>query len=231
MKQKRLVIAIDGYSSCGKSTMAKALAKELNYTFIDSGAMYRGVALFALENGMILNGNPDKESIIDSLDQITLTFETIEGKQHLMLNSRDVENEIRTPAVAEVVSEIASISEVRQKLVREQRKMGDLGGIVMDGRDIGSVVFPNADLKFFVTAKPEIRAQRRFLELENKGIKTNLKEVLHNLETRDRIDSTRSDSPLIRTKESILIDTSFLTPQQQLKKVLEFVSHKTQFDK
>lgn len=231
MKQKRLVIAIDGYSSCGKSTMAKALAKELNYTFIDSGAMYRGVALFALENGMILNGNPDKESIIDSLDEITLTFETIEGKQHLMLNSRDVENEIRTPAVAEVVSEIASISEVRQKLVREQRKMGDLGGIVMDGRDIGSVVFPNADLKFFVTAKPEIRAQRRFLELENKGIKTNLKEVLHNLETRDRIDSTRSDSPLIRTKESILIDTSFLTPQKQLKKVLEYVSHKTQFDK
>ncbi len=230
MKQKRLVIAIDGYSSCGKSTMAKALAKELNYTFIDSGAMYRGVALFALENGMILNGNPDKESIIDSLDEITLTFETIEGKQHLMLNSRDVENEIRTPAVAEVVSEIASISEVRQKLVREQRKMGDLGGIVMDGRDIGSVVFPNADLKFFVTAKPEIRAQRRFLELENKGIQTNLKEVLHNLETRDRLDSSRSDSPLIRTKDAILIDTSFLTPHQQLNKVLEFVHQNATID-
>jgi len=230
VKQKRLVIAIDGYSSCGKSTMAKALAKELNYTFIDSGAMYRGVALFALENGMILNGNPDKESIIDSLDEITLTFETIEGKQHLMLNSRDVENEIRTPAVAEVVSEIASISEVRQKLVREQRKMGDLGGIVMDGRDIGSVVFPNADLKFFVTAKPEIRAQRRFLELENKGIQTNLKEVLHNLETRDRLDSSRSDSPLIRTKDAILIDTSFLTPHQQLNKVLEFVHQNATID-
>lgn len=230
MKQKRLVIAIDGYSSCGKSTMAKALAKELNYTFIDSGAMYRGVALFALENGMILNGNPDKESIIDSLDEITLTFETIEGKQHLMLNSRDVENEIRTPAVAEVVSEIASISEVRQKLVREQRKMGDLGGIVMDGRDIGSVVFPNADLKFFVTAKPEIRAQRRFLELENKGIQTNLKEVLHNLETRDRLDSSRSDSPLIRTKDAILIDTSFLTPHQQLNKVLEFFHQNATID-
>ncbi|TNF46309.1 MAG: (d)CMP kinase, partial [Bacteroidetes bacterium] len=221
MKHKRLVIAIDGYSSCGKSTMAKALAKVLNYTFIDSGAMYRGVALFALENGMILNGNPDKESIIDSLDDISLTFETIEGKQHLLLNSRDVEDEIRTPAVAEVVSDIAAISEVRQKLVREQRKMGEIGGIVMDGRDIGSVVFPNADLKFFVTAKPEIRAQRRFLELENKGIQTNLKEVLHNLETRDRIDSTRSDSPLIRTKDAILIDTSFLTPHQQLNKVLE----------
>ena len=211
--------------------MAKALAKVLNYTFIDSGAMYRGVALFALENGMILNGNPDRESIIDSLDDITLTFETIEGKQHLMLNSRDVEDEIRTPAVAEVVSEIAAISEVRQKLVREQRKMGEIGGIVMDGRDIGSVVFPNADLKFFVTAKPEIRAQRRFLELENKGIQTNLKEVLHNLETRDRIDSTRSDSPLIRTKDAILIDTSFLTPHQQLNKVLEFVHQKAPIDK
>ena len=162
--------------------MAKALAKVLNYTFIDSGAMYRGVALFALENGMILNGNPDRESIIDSLDDISLAFETIEDKQHLMLNSRDVEDEIRTPAVAEVVSDVAAISEVRQKLVREQRKMGEIGGIVMDGRDIGSVVFPNADLKFFVTAKPEIRAHRRFLELENKGIQTNLKEVLHNLE-------------------------------------------------
>lgn len=211
--------------------MAKALAKVLNYTFIDSGAMYRGVALFALENGMIINGNPDKESIIDSLDDISLAFETIEGKQHLMLNSRDVEDEIRTPAVAEVVSDIAAISEVRQKLVREQRKMGEIGGIVMDGRDIGSVVFPNADLKFFVTAKPEIRAQRRFLELENKGIRTNLKEVLHNLETRDRIDSTRSDSPLIRTKDAILIDTSFLTPHQQLNKVLEFVHQKAPIDK
>lgn len=211
--------------------MAKALAKVLNYTFIDSGAMYRGVAFFALENGMILNGNPDRESIIDSLDDISLTFETIEGKQHLMLNSRDVEDEIRTPAVAEVVSDIAAISEVRQKLVREQRKMGEIGGIVMDGRDIGSVVFPNADLKFFVTAKPEIRAKRRFLELENKGIQTNLKEVLHNLETRDRIDSTRIDSPLIRTKDAILIDTSFLTPHQQLNKVLEFVQQKAQIDK
>jgi len=211
--------------------MAKALAKVLNYTFIDSGAMYRGVALFALENGMILNGNPDRESIIDSLDDISLAFETIEDKQHLMLNSRDVEDEIRTPAVAEVVSDVAAISEVRQKLVREQRKMGEIGGIVMDGRDIGSVVFPNADLKFFVTAKPEIRAHRRFLELENKGIQTNLKEVLHNLETRDRIDSTRSDSPLIRTKDAILIDTSFLTPHQQLNKVLEFVHHKAPIDK
>jgi cytidylate kinase len=211
--------------------MAKALAKVLNYTFIDSGAMYRGVALFALENGMILNGNPDRESIIDSLDDISLAFETIEDKQHLMLNSRDVEDEIRTPAVAEVVSDVAAISEVRQKLVREQRKMGEIGGIVMDGRDIGSVVFPNADLKFFVTAKPEIRAHRRFLELENKGIQTNLKEVLHNLETRDRIDSTRSDSPLIRTKDAILIDTSFLTPHQQLNKVLEFVHQKAPIDK
>jgi len=211
--------------------MAKALAKVLNYTFIDSGAMYRGVALFALENGMILNGNPDRESIIDSLDDISLAFETIEDKQHLMLNSRDVEDEIRTPAVAEVVSDVAAISEVRQKLVREQRKMGEIGGIVMDGRDIGSVVFPNADLKFFVTAKPEISAHRRFLELENKGIQTNLKEVLHNLETRDRIDSTRSDSPLIRTKDAILIDTSFLTPHQQLNKVLEFVHQKAPIDK
>lgn len=216
---KKITIAIDGYSSCGKSTMAKALAKELGYIFIDSGAMYRGVTLYCMRNNLFdTDENPKVDDIISALPTITIGFQFNENTltSDLILNDENVENSIRMPDVAAKVSSVASIKEVRAKLVEEQRKMGLNGGIVMDGRDIGSVVFPNAELKLFVTAKPNIRAQRRFDELKNKNVETSFEEVLKNLEERDLIDSTRTESPLIKTQDAIEIDTSDLTPISQL---------------
>jgi cytidylate kinase len=215
----KITIAVDGYSSCGKSTLSKALAKRLGYTFIDSGAMYRGVALFCLEHKLIEGDLPKVPEIIASLPNISLTFEKNNedsNQSDLYLNGINVEKKIRTPEIAGHVSKIASIKEVRLKLVEEQRKMGESGGIVMDGRDIGSVVFPNAELKLFVTAKPEIRAERRFKELHQKGITTSFEDVLQNLNERDLMDSTREESPLIQLPDAILLDTSNLTPQEQL---------------
>lgn len=222
---KKITIAIDGYSSCGKSTMAKALAKELGYIFIDSGAMYRGVTLYCMRHNLFdSHGNPIQEQVIKALPFISIDFEfnTTKGTSDLILNAENVENQIRMPDVAAKVSAIASIKEVREKLVEEQRKMGANGGIVMDGRDIGSVVFPNAELKLFVTAKPEIRAQRRYAELVSKNIETSLDEVLKNLIERDHLDSTRTESPLIKTSDAIEIDTSELTPQTQLAIAAQF---------
>lgn len=216
---KKITIAIDGYSSCGKSTMAKALAKKLGYVFIDSGAMYRGVTLFCMRNNLFdTDENPKIDDIISALPSITIAFQFNENTQtsDLILNGENVESSIRMPDVAAKVSSVASIKEVRAKLVEEQRKMGLNGGIVMDGRDIGSVVFPNAELKLFVTAKPNIRAQRRFDELKSKNVETSFEEVLKNLEERDLIDSTRTESPLIKTQDAIEIDTSDLTPTSQL---------------
>ena len=216
---KKITIAIDGYSSCGKSTMAKALAKKLGYVFIDSGAMYRGVTLFCMRNNLFdTDENPQIDDIISALPSITIAFQFNENTQtsDLILNGENVESSIRMPDVAAKVSSVASIKEVRAKLVEEQRKMGLNGGIVMDGRDIGSVVFPNAELKLFVTAKPNIRAQRRFDELKSKNVETSFEEVLKNLEERDLIDSTRTESPLIKTQDAIEIDTSDLTPTSQL---------------
>ncbi len=216
---KKITIAIDGYSSCGKSTMAKALAKKLGYVFIDSGAMYRGVTLFCMRNNLFdTDENPQIDDIISALPSITIAFQFNENTQtsDLILNGENVESSIRMPDVADKVSSVASIKEVRAKLVEEQRKMGLNGGIVMDGRDIGSVVFPNAELKLFVTAKPNIRAQRRFDELKSKNVETSFEEVLKNLEERDLIDSTRTESPLIKTQDAIEIDTSDLTPTSQL---------------
>jgi cytidylate kinase len=222
---KKITIAIDGYSSCGKSTMAKALAKELGYIFIDSGAMYRGVTLYCMRHNLFDSlGNPIHEQVIKALTFISINFEfnALKGTSDLILNAENVENEIRMPDVASKVSAIASIKEVREKLVEEQRKLGANGGIVMDGRDIGSVVFPNAELKLFVTAKPEIRAQRRYAELVSKNIETSYEEVLKNLIERDHLDSTRSESPLIKTSDAIEIDTSELTPQTQFAIAAQF---------
>lgn len=216
---KKITIAIDGYSSCGKSTMAKALAKKLGYVFIDSGAMYRGVTLYCMRNNLFdADGNPQIADIISALPNITITFQFNEETltSDLILNKENVESSIRMPDVAAKVSSVASIKEVRAKLVEEQRKMGMNGGIVMDGRDIGSVVFPNAELKLFVTAKPEIRAQRRFDELKDKQVNTSFEEVLKNLQERDLIDSTRTESPLVKTPDAIEIDTTDLTPNSQL---------------
>jgi cytidylate kinase len=215
----KITIAIDGYSSCGKSTMAKALAKELGYVFIDSGAMYRGVTLYCMRNNFFnADGKPILTEIVKSLPNISIEFKFNQQTltSDLFLNGENVEQLIRMPDVASNVSSIASIKEVRNKLVEEQRKMGSNGGIVMDGRDIGSVVFPNAELKLFVTAKPEIRAQRRFAELQQKNVDTTFEEVLKNLQERDFIDSTRSESPLVKTADAIEIDTSDLTPETQL---------------
>ena len=215
----KITIAIDGYSSCGKSTMAKALAKKMGYVFIDSGAMYRGVTLYCMRHKLFdQEENPLIAEIIAALPEIAIDFKFNEetGTSDLHLNGENVEQAIRMPDVAARVSAVASIKEVRSKLVEEQRKMGLSGGIVMDGRDIGSVVFPHAELKLFVTAKPEIRAERRLKELELKGVDTNFDEVLKNLQERDYLDSTRSESPLIKTSDAIEIDTSDLTPVSQL---------------
>lgn len=228
---KQLIIAIDGYSGCGKSTIAKDIAKTLNYVFIDSGAMYRGVTLFALMNNWIEEDRINSQALIESLDAIELKFEintNQPGKQHLHLNGRDVEQEIRSMHVASFVSKIAAISEVRAKLVAMQRAMGKQGGIVMDGRDIGSVVFPNADLKFFVTARSEIRAQRRQAELHRKGESHSVETIEQNLLDRDKMDTSRADSPLIQTEDAMLIDTSDLTRETQLQLALGYVNKKLQ---
>ncbi len=216
---KNLTIAIDGFSGCGKSTLAKDLAKEMAYIFIDTGAMYRGVTLFALNNGFISeDGSILKDDLISELNHIQIEFrkDNNSEKSHLYLNGIDVEEEIRTPRVASFVSKIATIKEVRTKLVNEQREMGKNGGVVMDGRDIGSVVFPDAELKLFVTANIEIRGERRLKELTSKGIQISIEEVINNLEERDLIDKTRSEGPLIQTHDAILVDTSNYTREGQL---------------
>jgi cytidylate kinase len=227
--QKQLTIAIDGYSSCGKSTLAKAMANELNYTFVDSGAMYRGVALYCLRNGLIVNAIPNVSEIENHLPNIQLDFyynpET--RIQELLLNNENVEQEIRTPEVAAVVSQIATLRSVRVKLVEEQQKIGENGGIVMDGRDIGSVVFPDAEVKLFVTANPDIRAMRRFKELSEKGIITTLEDTKRNLLERDEIDSNRIESPLIQTADAIVLDNSQLTQEEQLQIALFHVQSKS----
>lgn len=224
----KITIAIDGFSSCGKSTLAKALAKELNYIFIDSGAMYRGVSLFCIQNNLVENGEIKEDLLIEKLPTIEILFEKNEETQKpdLLLNGKNVEHLIRSIDVASIVSKVASIKQVREKLVIEQQKMGEEGGIVMDGRDIGTVVFPNADLKLFVTADPETRAQRRFLELTIKGDKVTVEEIRYNLEERDRIDSSRKESPLRQAKDAILIDNSNLSQDEQLELTLNLVKKK-----
>jgi cytidylate kinase len=220
---KKITIAIDGFSACGKSTLAKDLAEKLGYIFIDSGAMYRAVSLFCLRNNLIENGIPNLFRIKQELPSVKLQFKRIEDESRLFLNDEDVSVEIRTNAVANIVSKIAAIKEVREKLVAEQRQMGINGGIIMDGRDIGSVVFPHADLKIFVTANEDIRVQRRFKELISKGILCSLEEVRENLKERDFIDSNREISPLIRVPGAMVIDNSNLSREEQVEKVMAII--------
>lgn len=227
MESKKLVIAIDGYSSCGKSTLAKDLANTLQYIFIDSGAMYRAVTLYCLRRGWVKGDCIEKEKIIESLDQIQLDFALDDkGVKVILLNGENCEEEIRQGHVAAVVSKIAEIKEVRQKLVHEQQRMGEKGGIVMDGRDIGTVVFPHADIKIFVTASIEVRTQRRLLELQQKGIEITKEEVQDNLIERDFIDSNRKESPLIQAKDAIVLDNSSFNRQQQLQWALDLVGNR-----
>lgn len=225
MSGKRLTIAVDGYSSCGKSTLAKALAKKLDYLFLDSGAMYRGVTLYCMREGLIINGKPLSDRIEQALGNINLYFEfnPLDKSADLILNDENVEQKIRMPDVASNVSRIATLKCVRQKLVEEQRKIGQDGGIVMDGRDIGSVVFPEAELKLFITATPEVRALRRQTELKQKGLEVSLDEVIANLMERDLIDTTRAESPLIQVDDAIVIDTTNLTREEQLQIALNLV--------
>lgn len=225
---KKITIAIDGFSSTGKSTLAKQLAKHLGYIYVDTGAMYRAIALFAMENGYISKDFSDKESLVNSLPSIKLHFQFNAdlGFAEMYLNEVNVEKEIRTIEVSSFVSKIAEISEVRAKLVEQQQEMGKNKAIVMDGRDIGTVVFPDAELKIFMTASPETRAQRRFDELQAKGDAVTYEEVLANVQERDYIDTHRDDSPLVMAEDAIEIDNSYLTREEQFNAVLELVEEK-----
>lgn len=223
--QKKIAIAIDGYSSCGKSTLAKALAKELGYVFIDTGAMYRAVSLYALRNKMIVEKEIDIDELVRRLPEITLYFELNKqtGLPEIVLNGENVESEIRSIQVSSFVSRIAEIREVRSKLIFEQQKMGAAGGVVMDGRDVGSVVLPNAELKLFITCDPAVRAQRRFNEMIQKNPAVTLAEIQQNLAERDYIDTHRALDPLIQVEDAVLIDNTNLTPTQQLELAMNLV--------
>lgn len=222
---KKITIAIDGFSSTGKSTLAKQLANHLGYVYVDTGAMYRAVTFFAMQNGYINADFFDKETLINSLPSIKLQFKFNAdlGFAEMYLNDINVETEIRTIEVSNFVSKVAEISEVRAKLVEQQKEMGKDKGIVMDGRDIGTVVFPDAELKIFMTAGADTRAQRRFDELQEKGDSVTYEEVLKNVEERDYIDTHRKDSPLVMADDAIEIDNSHLTREEQFKVVLDLV--------
>ena len=220
-----ITIAIDGYSSTGKSTLAKQLAKHLGYIYVDTGAMYRAVTFFAMQNGCVSQDFFDIETLINSLSSIRLNFEFNSdlGFAEMYLNGINIEREIRTIEVSNFVSKVAEVSEVRAKLVEQQQEMGKNKGIVMDGRDIGTVVFPEAELKIFMTASPETRAQRRFDELHAKGDSVTYEEVLKNVQERDYIDTHRDDSPLIIADDAIEIDNSYLTREEQFNAVIALV--------
>ncbi|WP_179346655.1 (d)CMP kinase [Winogradskyella ursingii] len=219
----KITIAIDGFSSTGKSTIAKQLAKALNYIYVDTGAMYRAVTYFALKQNYIGAEFFKIEKLIENLDQIQITFKFNNnlGFAEVYLNGENIESDIRTLEVSKYVSPVAAISEVRSKLVEQQKLMGKDKGIVMDGRDIGTVVFPDADLKIFMTASAETRAMRRYKELLERGHNLNYNDVLENVTTRDRIDSTRKDSPLMKAEDAIEIDNSDLTIAEQLTTLLK----------
>lgn len=215
---KKIIVAIDGYSSSGKSTMARELAKRIGYIYVDSGAMYRAVTLYAIEHGMTHDGRIDREALVAALPDIHISFTKTEsdGVQHTLLNGHDVEAEIRDMQVSSLVSPVAEIPEVRERLVRLQQEFGEHKGIVMDGRDIGTTVFPDAEMKVFVEASPEERANRRLREMEEKGMKVNYDEVLENIRTRDHIDTTRAISPLRKAPDAHVLDNDRMSRQQQM---------------
>ena len=225
---KKIIIAIDGFSSTGKSTIAKLLAKKYNYIYVDTGAMYRAVSLFAKQNNFVGNDFLDKEGLISNLQEVSLSFKFNSnlGFAEMYLNDKNVEREIRTLEVSQLVSKVATISEVRKKLVAEQQKMGENSGIVMDGRDIGTVVFPTAELKLFMTASADKRATRRYKELIDRGDKVNFEEILFNVQERDRIDSTREDSPLLKADDAIGFDNSDMGIEEQFERICSLVDRK-----
>ncbi|MDO8366772.1 MAG: (d)CMP kinase [Saprospiraceae bacterium] len=217
---KRIIVAIDGLSSCGKSTLAKGLAKSLHFAYLDSGAMYRAVTLYFLENNINYN---DPESVADALQHIEIHFERIDGQNRTFLNGRDVEHDIREMSVSNHVSPVSAISAVRRAMVAQQQAMGKRRGIVADGRDIGTVVFPDAELKIYLIADADVRTSRRHLELAAKGIDAEWDAIQRNLLERDRIDSGRADSPLRQAEDALVIDNTLLSEEQQLEKALALV--------
>lgn len=216
-----ITVAIDGYSSCGKSTLAKALAKKLHFIYVDSGAMYRAVTLYFLRNNIDLNNH---QQIIDALAHIHLNFHSRDYQTHITLNDEEVSEEIRQMPVSENVSTVSAIHEVRVEMVKQQQRMGKSKNIVMDGRDIGTAVFPNASVKIFMTADPYVRAERRYKELVIKNPDISLEDVFENLAHRDYQDTTRKESPLIRAKDAIILDNTNLTPDEQLAFALKKVN-------
>ncbi|MES3019321.1 MAG: (d)CMP kinase [Bacteroidota bacterium] len=210
---KNVVIAIDGYSSCGKSTIAKALAKRLHFIYIDSGAMYRAVTLYFLRNNVDLSNH---DAVMSALADVHLNFHSRDYKSHITLNDEDVSEEIRQMPVSELVSDVSTIRAVRVEMVKQQQRMGKSKNIIMDGRDIGTVVFPDADLKLFMTADPKVRAERRFKELMIKGEDVTMEEVFENIAHRDYLDTTRDESPLTRADDAIILDNTTIDQAQQL---------------
>ena len=225
-KPHKIIIAIDGYSSCGKSTFAKAIAARLGYIFIDTGAMYRAVTLYALEHGAIRSGIVDEEEVVRLLKeiQITFRFNPERGASDIYVNGDRVEGKIRTIEVSNCVSAVSAIAEVREMLVRMQQEMGRRKGVVMDGRDIGTVVFPDAELKIFMTADPKVRAQRRYDELTAKGDKVSLEEIEQNVRDRDYQDMHRAISPLRQAEDAIVLDNSQMTVEEQMTWVMERIA-------
>lgn len=217
-QKQKIVIAIDGFSSCGKSTFAKAIAARLGYIFIDTGAMYRAVTLYALEQGAIVDGKVDESAVVALLPEVNISFRFNEerGASDVYVNGELAEGRIRSIEVSNCVSSVSSIREVREKLVAMQQQMGRERGVVMDGRDIGTVVFPDAELKIFMTAEPKVRAERRYAELTAKGDKVTMEEILENVISRDKADMERAISPLRQAEDAVVLDNSYMTVEQQM---------------
>jgi CMP/dCMP kinase len=223
---KRINIAVDGFSSCGKSTLAKHLALHLGYTYIDSGAMYRAVALYVLENGLVRNGQLDRQGLLAELDDIDIRFHhgPMTGKNETFLNGRNVESKIRGMEVSRHVTLVSPVPEVRAKLVKIQQELGHERGVVMDGRDIGTVVFPDAEVKLYMTARTDVRAMRRYSELHAKGLEVDFGSVLENIHRRDEDDTTRAADPLIQAPDAIVIDNSDMSEQEQFEHALNVIA-------
>lgn len=223
MNTPQIIIAIDGYSACGKSTLAKDLGKKLGYGYIDTGAMYRAVTLYFLQNDIAFD---DTTAIAQALSELTIEFINVKGKNRTILNGEDVEEEIRKMYVSNQVSPVAAISAVRRAMVAQQQQMGKKKGVILDGRDIGTVVFPKAELKLFLTASPTIRTQRRYEEIQAKGQNSTFEEIRANLLERDHIDSNRADSPLKQAEDAVVIDNSNLSKKEQLAMVSALVKER-----
>ena len=225
---KKINIAIDGFSSCGKSTLAKKLAEHLNYIYLDTGAMYRCVTLYAYEKGYISENHFDKDKLIADLDNINIDFKINKStnKAEAYLNGENVENKIRTIEISNLVSEVSQVPEVRKRLVALQQKIAENKGVVMDGRDIGTVVLPDAELKIFMTASPEIRAERRYKEMQEKGENVSYNEILENINKRDYLDQNRAESPLKQADDAIVLDNSKYTIEQEVEMILDILNKK-----